>query len=135
MFTTPMAWSFLVLAMLAMGWLTLRERVTRPDSRLAFHVSLYQRDQRKARFHYLSVWIGLLAAFASLACLGILAQSILDPSPLRRAILGVAYGVGLWGILITALVWTQVGKRVSEANSDGQSLTPFEARDTKRDKK
>lgn len=132
MFTTPMAWSFLVLGLLAMGWLTLRERITRPDSRLAFHVSLYQRDQRKARFHYLSVWVGLVSAFASLACLGILAQSVMDFSPQRRAILGVAYGVGLWGILVTALVWTQVGKRVSEVNSDGQSLLPFEPRDKKK---
>lgn len=122
MVVSPTAVTFLVLSLLAMGWLAIREHVTRLDGSLAFHIGTYQRDYRKARFYFLSVWSGLLAAFASLVCLGMIATSVMNMSQGRQLMLGAAYGVGLWGVLVIALVWSQVGKRIGEVNSDGQSL-------------
>jgi hypothetical protein len=123
-----MAITFLVLSLLAMGWLGLRERVARLDESLAFHVSTYQRDQRKARFYFRSVWTGLVAAFVSLACLDLIANAAPESTSFFKAVVGVAYGIGLWGVLVIGLVWTQVGRRVREPNSDGQSLTPLKER-------
>ena len=122
---TPMAITFLVLSLLAMGWLGVRERMTRLNHALPFHISLDQRDRRKSRFYMQSVWTGLAAAFLGLITLDFVGSSTVDPLALRQGILGVAYGVGLWGVLIIAMVWSQVAERVSQVNSDGQSLTPL----------
>src|SRR5579862_5480728 len=124
MIASPMAITFMVLSLLAMGWLAMRERVVRLDESLAFHVGTYQRDQRKARFYFRSVWTGLIAAFVSLACLDLIASAAPESTSFFKTVVGVAYGVGLWGVLIVGLVWTQVGKRAGEHNSDGKSLTP-----------
>lgn len=121
---TPMAVTFLVLSLLAMGWLTVRERITRLNHNLSFHISTYQRDRRKARFYALSCWVGLSAAFLGMLSLDLVANISVEPLALRQGILGLAYGVGLWGLLIVAMVWSQVAHRVTQVNSDGQSLLP-----------
>jgi len=122
---TPMAITFLVLSLLAMGWLGVRERIMRLNHDLPFHVSAYQRDRRKSRFYVQSVWTGLAAAFLGLITLDFVGGSAVDPLALRQGILGVAYGVGLWGVLIIGMVWSQVAQRVAQVNSDGQSLIPL----------
>jgi hypothetical protein len=124
MAVTPMAVTFLVLSLLAMGWLTVRERIMRLNHNLSFHVSTYQRDRRKARFYALSVWIGIIAAFVGMFSLDFVASSTIEPPALRQGILGLAYGIGLWGLLIVAMVWSQVAHRVAQPNSDGKSLIP-----------
>jgi hypothetical protein len=123
---TPMAVTFLVLSLLAMGWLTVRERMTRLNHNLPFHISTYQRDRRKARFYALSVWVGLSAAFLGMLSLDLVANTSIDPPALRQGILGLAYGIGLWGLLIVAMVWSQVAQRAAQVNSDGQSLLPVQ---------
>ncbi len=122
---TSMAVTFLVLSLLAMGWLAVRERVTRLNYALPFHISTEQRDRRKAQFYLQSVWAGLAAAFLGMLTLDFVANSAVDPIALRQGILGLAYGIGLWGLLVIAMVWSQVAQRVSQINSDGQSLTPL----------
>ncbi len=130
---TPMAITFLVLSLLAMGWLGVRERIMRLNHALPFHVSAYQRDRRKSRFYVQSVWTGLAAAALGLITLDFVGATVVDPLALRQGIVGVAYGVGLWGILIVAMVWSQVAQRAAQVNSDGQSLTPLP--EEKRNKK
>jgi hypothetical protein len=120
-----MAVTFLVLSVLAMGWLAVRERVAHLNHNLAFHVSTYQRDRRKSRFYALSVWVGLSAAFLGLLSLDFVASTAVEPPALRQGILGLAYGIGLWGLLVVAMVWSQVAHRVAQVNSDGQSLLPL----------
>jgi len=122
---TSMAVTFLVLSLLAMGWLAVRERNSRLNHALPFHISTQQRDLRKARFYMQSVWAGLVAAFMGMVTLDFVGSTGLDPTALRQGVLGIAYGVGLWGLLVIAMVWSQVAQRVSHLNSDGQSLTPL----------
>jgi hypothetical protein len=124
MAVTPMAVTFLVLSLLAMGWLAIRERIAHLNHNLPFHISSYQRDRRKARFYATSVWVGLSAAFLGMVSLDFVASMVIEPQALRQGILGLAYGIGLWGLLVVAMVWSQVANRVSQVNSDGQSLTP-----------
>jgi hypothetical protein len=117
--------SLLVLSLFAMAWMAVRERVTRRDGTKPYHIGLYQQDRRKGRFYYQSVWMGLAAAFVALACLQVVANTLMAASNARNVILGAAYGLGLWGLLIVGLVWTQIGHRSIEFNSDGKALTPL----------
>jgi hypothetical protein len=121
---------FLTLGVLGgMHYLLLSKRVMRVDEEQPFHVAAYQRDRRKARFYFLSVWVGLAAAFLSFMTLDALAgissgsmfgrdESVLAP----HWITNILRGVGLWGLMTIALVWTQVGQRVAQPGSDGKSL-------------
>ena len=117
--------SLIVLSLFAMAWMAVRERVTRRDGTKPYHIGLYQQDRRKGRFYYQSVWTGLAAAFVALACLQVVANTLMAGSNTRNVILGAAYGVGLWGLMIVGLVWSQIGHRAIEFNSDGKSLTPL----------
>jgi hypothetical protein len=90
-----------------------------------YHLAAYRRDRRKARFYYVSVWVGLAAAFLSLIAVETLAGVTFDTTNMRNWVLGILRGIGLWGLLIIAMVWSQVGQRVSQPNSDGTSLLPL----------
>lgn len=125
MLISPTAVTLLVLSSLAFLWLAARERVVRLDGMQPYHVGAYQRDRRKARFYFFSVWMGLLAGFIGMATLQIVANTLLATTALKNWVSGSAYGIGLWGLLIITMVWTQVGQRVSQPNSDGQSLQPL----------
>lgn len=125
MVISPITISLLVLSLFAMTWMTLRERATRLDGNLPYHVGTYQQDMRKGRFYFLSVWVGLLVAFLSLAALTMTANTLLTASNLRSMLLGISYGLGLGALLIIALVWSQIGQRTMQFNSDGKSLIPL----------
>src|SRR5947207_2197703 len=99
---SPTTVKFLVMGFLCMGWLAFCRNVMRLDSMQPFHVAAYHRDRRKARFYFFSVWVGLGAAILSFLCLEALAGVIFDTTATRNWILGVARGVGMWGLLITA---------------------------------
>ncbi len=122
---SSVAISLFVLSCFAMGWMALRERILRLDGNLPYHVGSYQQDRRKGRFYFLSVWTGLGTAFAALACLELFVNIVLPAANTRNIISGAAYGLGLWGLLIIGLVWSQVGERVVQPNSDGKMLKPL----------
>jgi sterol desaturase/sphingolipid hydroxylase (fatty acid hydroxylase superfamily) len=132
MAVTPMAVTFLVLSLLATIWLAARERVTHLNFNEPFHISALKRDRRKARFYAQSVWAGLVAAFVGLLALDIAAGTVIESQLVRNDIVGVAYGIGLWGVLVIAMVWSQVAARVGQPNSDGQSLTPLPKKEKNR---
>ena len=117
--------SLIVLSLFAMAWMAMRERVTRRDGTKPYHIGLYQQDRRKGLFYYRSVWTGLIASFVALACLQVIANTLMAASNTRNFISGTAYGLGIWGLLIVGLVWSQIGHRAIEFNSDGKSLTPL----------
>jgi hypothetical protein len=105
-------------------WLFLFRRANRLEQGKAFHVAAHQRDQRKARLYYRSVWVGLTVATLSMLCLQVLAEQAFDSRLQREWTFNLISGMGLWGLFILAAVWSQVGQRVSQPNSDGQSLLP-----------
>jgi len=115
----------LALSFLSVVWLALFARAKRLDMNQPFHVASDRRDRRKARFYYLSAWIGLGVAFLSLLCLDGLANVAFDSAVLRDTVLSVTRAVGVWGLLIVGLVLSQVGHRLAAPNADGQSLTPI----------
>lgn len=117
--------SLIILSLFAIMWMAVREYVTRLDGNLPYHVGAYQQDRRKGRFYFLSVWTGLSVAFLALACLQVVASILMDSGNMRNVILGVAYGLGLWGLLVIGLVWSQVGHRAIQFNSDGKSPIPL----------
>ncbi len=115
---------FSLLGLLGAGWLLLSRYVMRLDAGQSFHLAANQRDRRKARFYFLSVNVGLTLALMSFLALDALSRMAFDSLTTQAWTLGVVRGVGLWGLIMTALVWTQVGQRVSQLNSDGKSRTP-----------
>ena len=133
MVVSPAAVSLFILSLFAMLWMALRERVLRLDGSLPYHVATQQQDRRKGRFYFKSVWTGLLSAFAGMACLQIMANTLFNANNARNFVNGIAYGLGLWGLLIIGMVWSQIGQRTLEPNSDRQMLTPVEEK--KRDKR
>ena len=135
MVVSSAAVSLIILSLFAMVWMALRERVTRLDGMLPYHVAAHQQDKRKGRFYFKSVWTGLLSAFAGMACLQIMANTLFNANNTRNVVNGVAYGLGLWGLLIIGLVWSQIGQRALETNSDGKMLTPTGEKETKKDKR
>lgn len=122
---SPIIVKFLAMGLLGLIWLAVCHQAMRLDSSQPFHIAAYRRDRRKARFYFLSVWIGLGLAFVSFLCLEALASMTFETRVLRDWVLGATRGIGLFGLVIAGLVWSQVGQRVSEPNSDGQSLLPM----------
>lgn len=116
---------FVTLGILGAAWLLLSRRLLRVDATQPFHVAAYQRDRRKARFYFLSVWTGLAATFLSFIVLEALTPIHFDSLLTRDWVLNILRGVGLWGLMTIALVWTQVGQRVGMPGSDGKSLQPL----------
>ena len=121
----PIAVKFGALGLLSAGWLALHRHVNVLAQDKAFHVAASQRDQRKARFYFHSVWIGLIAAFLCFGSMEAIASVSFDSPQMRDWALGLVRGLGLWGLLIVGAVWARVGQRVSLPNSDGMALTPL----------
>lgn len=117
---------FWILGVLTAIWLMLSHYSLRLNPNLSFHVAADERDKRKAKFYFLSVWAGLAAIVLSLLSQEALYRIEFDTALTRDWVFHVIRGIGWWGILIVGLVWSQVGQRVSRPNSDGKSLTPFE---------
>src|SRR5688572_24193585 len=122
---TALILKFGTLGLLGLAYLLLSKRIMRVDPHQPFHVAAYQRDRRKARFYSTSVWVGLAATFLSFITLEALAGVRFDTNTIREAVLNVLYGVGLWGLMIIALVWSQLGQRVALPGSDGKSIQPL----------
>lgn len=113
---------FMILGLLGAAYLILSKRVMRVEPEQPFHVAVYQRDRRKARFYNRSVWLGLAVAFLSFISLEALTGMRFDSMMTRELVINALHGAGLWGLMIIALVWSQVGQRVAMPGSDGQSL-------------
>ena len=127
----PNVVKMLVLGMFSVVWLMLHQRVMQIEPAVAYHLAAYHRDRRKARFYFLSVWVGLVAAFLGLGCQEALTTVNFDSASIRDWTLGTVRGIGLWGLLIVGMVWTRVGMRASQPNSDGGSLIPLPDEDEK----
>jgi hypothetical protein len=121
----PIVVKFGSLALLSAGWLTLHRQVNVLAQDKAYPLASYQRDQRKARFYFRSVWIGLIAAFLCFGSLETLTGVSFESPQVRDFALGLVRGLGLWGLLIAGAVWSRVGQRASLPNSDGMALTPL----------
>ena len=120
----PITGKFLILGLFGMFWVALCRRALRVEADKPFHLATYQRDRRKARFYYLSTWIGLGAAFTSFTCLEAVGGVTFDSPYQRDWVFSLLRGLGLWGLVIVGMVWSQVGQRVTQINSDGKSLLP-----------
>ncbi len=127
MATSPMVYTIVLLSSLGLAWLLLREKVAKLDAGIAYHVAAAQRDQRKARFYGQSVWVAIAASSVGLIVTSVLATVGGKTTPISQMCAGLAYGLGLWGLMVISSVWSQVGKRVSLSNSDGKSLIPQNA--------
>lgn len=127
----PPAGKFLVLAFLGAFWLIQFRRISRLAGNVPYHVASYERDKRKARFYYHSMWLCIGVALLSFLALEALSGVIFDGAVQREWVFSVLRGLGLWGLATVAMIWSQVGIRASEPNSDGQSLlpSPFKNRD------
>lgn len=118
----PTTGKFLILGLLGIVWLALSRHTMRVEAGKPFHLAAHHRDRRKARFYYLSIWIGLMAAFTSFTCLEAAGGVTFDSQSQREWAMSLLRGLGLWGLVIVGMVWSQVGQRVSLINSDGKSL-------------
>lgn len=117
---------FWILGVLSAIWLAISHIALRLDTEKSFHVAASERDKRKAKFYFFSMWTGLGAAVLSFLGQEALYRTAFDSAMTRDWVYNFLYGVGLWGLMVTGLVWSQVGQRVSASNSDGRSLTPYE---------
>ncbi len=111
MIVTPIAFTILILFVLGIGWLTIRERVSKLDPNLMFHLGAVQRDLRRAKFYHRTIWIGLASDAVSVLVLNFIATLPSHTGQAYNIILGLSYGLGLWGVFIIGMVWMQIGKR------------------------
>lgn len=116
---SPLLYAVLVLSLLSGAWLTLRERAIRAEPAAIYHVGLSRRSDRRAKFYIRSVWAGLICTFISLASLTQVAELPGMEASWHQVFLGVCYGAGLWGLMVIALVWAHIGKRLSDIDFDG----------------
>jgi len=70
------------------------------------------------------MWLSIGVALLSFLALEVLASVMFDTSQQREWVFSIVRGLGLWGLATVAMIWSQVGIRASEPNSDGQSLLP-----------
>jgi hypothetical protein len=112
----------IVLSLLSISWLAFHGHVASPLSADVYHVAADKRDLNKSRFYFVSVWIGLIAAFLSARSLEALSAASFDSSTQRSWVMGSLRGLEMWGLLIVGAVWLRVGQRVTKPNSDGASL-------------
>jgi hypothetical protein len=129
----PTAMKFTTLGLLSLVWLALHQQVMQLDSRLVYHIAAINRDKKKAEFYFRSVWVGLIAAFISLGGQEAIGQITFDSAFTRELMLSIIRGIGLWGLLVVAMVWVRIGLRASQPNLDGDSLTPYEEEKKRRD--
>ena len=133
MVIAPTSVKFLVLSLLGVVWMAVGQYATRLEESLEpYHIRADRRDRRKARFYFVSVWVGLAAIFLSLFAVELLSNVSFETTSTRSWVLGTLRGLGLWGLLIIAMVWSQVGQRVSQPNSDGTSLLPMKEEEKNR---
>ncbi|MCS6776515.1 MAG: hypothetical protein RMJ43_04445 [Chloroherpetonaceae bacterium] len=111
-----------ILGLMGTIYLLLNRQVMRITPDQPFHVALHQRDLRRARFYQRSVWVGLAAAFLSFITLEALSGLRFHSIMTRDLVRNTLHGVGLWGLMIVALVWSQVGQRIVTILSETQSL-------------
>ncbi len=121
----PIAVKFGVLGLLSAGWLALHRHVNELSQNQPYHLAAHRRDQRKARFYFLSVWIGLIASFLCFGSLEALSSVSFDSPQGRDWAIGIVRGLGLWGLLVSGVVWARVGQRAGLPNADGMALTPL----------
>ncbi len=126
MLDTSTLGKFWILGVLSAVWLAISQYMLRLDTTKSFHVAASERDKRKAKFYFFSTWIGLGAAALSFLGQEALYGTAFDSALTRDWVFHVLRGAGLWGLTVVGLVWSQVGQRVSQPNSDGKSLTPFQ---------
>ncbi len=126
MLATSTLGKFWVMGFLSAVWLMISHAMLRLDPFKSFHLAAFERDQRKAKFYFFSMWTGLVVAALSFLGQEALYGTEFDSALTRDWVFHVLRGVGLWGLMIIGLVWSQVGQRVSQVNSDGKALTPFE---------
>ncbi len=131
----PLVVEFLVLCLMSICWLVTHAHVTAALSPDVYHVAAEKRDAKKAKFYYISVWIGLIAAFLSARSLEAFSGVTFDSTSQRSWVLGSLRGMEMWGLLIVGAVWLRVGQRVSRPNSDGASLIKATAPHDNRDGK
>ncbi|CCW34422.1 hypothetical protein [Chthonomonas calidirosea] len=117
----PFACSMTVLSVLSVLWGVVREWVCRIDYHLVYHVGVDQRNKRRARFYFWSVWVALCTTLISLACIARVVDWEIPHEPWQPYLLGILYGLGLWGLTIVALIWLSIGKRASELTLDGET--------------
>ena len=121
----PATAKFMMLTLLGGFWLLAVKHVMRLDNRQPFHLAIDQRDRRKARFYFLSVWIGLVTALICFMGLEVVDGSFFSDPSQRQWVLNIMRGAGMFGLGVVALIWGQVGQRVSLSNSDGKSPVPL----------
>jgi len=129
----PTAIKFSTLGLLSLVWLAMHQQVMQLDARLVYHIAAITRDRKKAEFYFRSVWVGLVAAFISLGGQEAIGQVTFDSVATREIMLSIMRGLGLWGLLVVAMVWVRIGLRASQPNLDGDSLTPYEEEKKRRD--
>lgn len=122
---SPISGKLITMSILFIGWMAAFERSKRLDPNKPYHVASDQRDRKKARFYFNSVWVGLVTAFLSFVALDTLSAFNFDSSFTREWVTGLVRSAGVWGLTITLAVWLQVGQRVTQPNSDGKSLMPL----------
>ena len=113
-----------VLGLLSAIWLTMHFQAKRLNENQPYHLASYHRDRRQARFYFLSVWVGLVTAFLGYRCLEATSGMGFETNITRIWVVGTLRGLTMWGLLIIGAVWSQVGQRASQPNSDGKSLLP-----------
>src|SRR5579862_9486852 len=122
---SPILIELVVLCFLGACWLAFHARVTSTLSGDVYHVAVDKRDSLRARFYYISVWVGIIAVFLSARSLEALSSATFDSTTQRSWVLGSLRGMEMWGLLVVGAVWSRVGQRVSRPNSDGTSLLPM----------
>jgi hypothetical protein len=121
---SPILIELFVLCFLGGCWLAFHGKVTAALTSDVYHVAAEKRDARKAKFYFVSVWVGLIAVFLSARCLEAFSTAALDSTAQRSWVMGSLRGMEMWGLLIVGAVWSRVGQRVTRSNSDGASLLP-----------
>lgn len=118
-----------ILGLMGTIYLLLNRQVMRIAPDQPFHVALHQRDLRRARFYQRSVWVGLVAAFLSLITLEVLSGLRFHSAMTRDLVRNTLHGIGLWGLMIVALVWSQVGQRIVAILSETHPIRPLSEKD------
>lgn len=113
--------TLLVLGALSIIWLAAYQNATMLDGGAAFHVAADLRDHRRARYYFISMWMGISAGFVSIVGASALSTVAFDNGSERDLLLAGLHALGIWGIVVAALVWTQVGRRATHpAPEDGE---------------
>ena len=114
-------WSILLFTLLSASWLAVAGRMGRFELNMPYHVALDRRDRRRSKFYQQSIWSGLGISFLSLMSIDAIATAEFDSRSERIIALGIAKILALWGLMVVAVVWAQVGAHASQAAVSQQS--------------